>query len=686
MKLPLLLIATGVTLYLLLPGPSQSLLGSWPLTPAGVAALVVAVAALALVWSSGRHRQRPTAWVLGIAALLIVRVLAGVAETPAGWLARYYTNEAWEGQPEWSSDFRFENATRIDPALSFAGTEFPTYYLNDPRFTAGVFREVSEPMTVEWSGAFNAPAPMEVAYHIRANGSVAMVFDEEPPLTADSAAEGRHHVSAGRHSVTIRYLKPADVSGELRVSLRGPGGDDVAVVPAVNRADPRVDRALQIAVDSWARYLPSGFDIIAIVLLIVVAIASLRDAWTHAQRAEALVGAGLILALGLQGFVAARPMIGRFLSLSGGDDWLGFESRARDILQHGPLMTLGRPLGEGVAYFYHPFYSYVLALTHAIAGESLFGPIVMHFVVLAVTAFLMWAFARDLFGTVAASCGLAALLVVFEIDFIRYYTITLLSENFYILTVTLCLRAFGKWAQSGATRSLIWAGMWAGLSAATRPAMMMFFVPALLVALAIAAMRRFGVTPIRAAVVLAASWLAVVAPFTLRNWLVARRLVLISDSLGGGFIVHALPPHMDSQPYLQGYGGGVIGSAGVLWRILMDHPAEVLSLQWQKLGFTLGMVHWFGDYRPHPELAAVTALYLIMIVVSPTMRSMALWPVHAFVLAHVASMGLTSPWNYGYRLILPPYVYTTTFSVAAAVAWLRPMMTQGRLSLAGEPR
>jgi hypothetical protein len=45
-------------------------------------------------------------------------------------------------------------------------------------------------------------------------------------------------------------------------------------------------------------------------------------------------------------------------------------------------------------------------------------------------------------------------------------------------------------------------------------------------------------------------------------------------------------------------------------------------------------------------------------------------PIHAFVLSHVASMALTSPWNYGYRLILPPFVYTTTLSVAAAAAML----------------
>jgi hypothetical protein len=673
MRVPSLAIASGVTIYLLAPGPSQSLLGSWPLTTTGMVVLIAAIGTLAMAWRTGQAGDRRGRTALAIGALVILRIAAGVAETPVGWMARYYANASWEGRPEWSSDFRFEHATRIDRTLSFAGTEFPTYYLNDARYTEGVFREVTEPMTVEWSGAFDAPAAMAVAFDVRANGSVTIAFDGAAPSFAGAAGSGQQQVAAGRHTLTVRYLKPADINGELHVSLQA-NGENLVIVP---------DRPA--AHSAWPRLLATGLDLIAIGLLVVGAVAGLREALASPRRVDVLAAAALLVALAVQGFVAARPMLGRFVSLSGGDDWLGFESRARDVLQHGLLMTLGRPLGEGAAYFYHPFYSYVLALVHAVTGESLFGPIVMHFLVLAITAFLMWSWARDLFGAMAASCGLAALLVVFELDFIRYYTITLLSENFYILTVTLCLRAFATWADSGAPGSLIRAGIWAGLSAATRPAMMMFFVPALIVALAIAARRRSSGAPVAAAALFGASWLAVVAPFTIRNWVVAKKLVLISDSLGGGFIVHSLPRHVDPAPYLQSFGGGVVGSAGVLWRILMDHPGEVLALQVQKLGFTLGMVHWFSDYRPHPELVAINVLYLVSIVLSPVMRSATMWPVHAFVLAHVASMALTSPWNYGYRLILPPYIYTTTFSVAAAAAWLWPI-AQRRASFAGELR
>ena len=674
MKLPSFAIAAAVIAYLLTPGPSQSLLGSWPLTPMGVVTLVAALGIAALSRRSG-WTSVTSGWTMLFCGLLVMRAVLSFTDTPSGWLARYYANDGWRGRPEWSSDFRLENATRIDPAASFTGTEFPTYYLNGVRFTEGVFREVTEPMTVEWSGAFEAPADGDVLYDIRANGRAALVFDEATALFEGETGSGRHHLSAGRHTVTARYAKRANVDGAFHLSLRATDGAAISVVPPPFHSPPSVIH----------RSLTMVLDALAVVLLAAAAVTGLRQAWSGPARVPALVGTGLVAIFGVQGLIVARKWIDHFQSLSGGDDWLGFESRARDVLENGVLMTLGRPLGEGAAYFYHPFYSYVLAAVHAIAGESLFGPIVMHFLVLGVTAFLVWSFARELFGERPAALGLAALVVIFELDFIRYYTITLLSENLYILTVTLCLRAFARWAQSESRGALVQAGLWAGLSAATRPAMMMFFVPAVVIAFAIAARRHSVARGLLPAAVIAASWLAVVLPFTLRNWVVARKLVLISDSLGGGFIVHFVPKQIDPALYLQDYGGGVVGSAGVLWRILVDHPTEVLSLQVQKLGFTLGMVHWFGDYRPHPELVAISALYLLMIAVSPAMRGVALWPVHAFVLAHVASMGLTSPWNYGYRLILPPYVYTTTFSVAAAVAWLQPQR-QRRTSFAGEPR
>src|SRR5439155_10478712 len=130
------------------------------------------------------------------------------------------------------------------------------------------------------------------------------------------------------------------------------------------------------------------------------------------------------------------------------------------------------------------------------------------------------------------------------------------------------------------------------------------------------------------------------------------------------------PPAIDPAVYESQYRGSPLSGLLVLARIAWDHPVQMLATQGRKLGFSLGMVHWYGGYRAHPELVAVTLLYCTTLWLSPAMRMRPLWPVHLFVLAHLACMGLTMPWNYGYRLIIPPFVYTSTLSSAGACGWI----------------
>jgi hypothetical protein len=401
-------------------------------------------------------------------------------------------------------------------------------------------------------------------------------------------------------------------------------------------------------------------------MLAAAAMLALKRAVVSESRLQLGLATLMAVALGAQGFVTALPF-GQFHPLGGGDDWFGFESRAREILQHGLLMPLGAAPGAGVPYFYHPFYPYVLAGTHALTGESLFGPIFLHFLLLAATTIVVFSFIRPRFGRGAAVAGAIALVMLFELDFIRYYTITLLSENLYVLTVSCCLAAFARWAETGRTATLVHAGAWGGISAVTRPVMMVFLPFAVIVAWAVARARR-APGAWRAPLVLTGAWMACVLPFTLRNWIVAKQFVLISAGQGSAVIAHNVPPSIDAEPYLAAFRTGGESTALVLWRLFIAHPAEVIALEIKKTGFTLGMIQWYDGYRPHPELVVVSALYLVMLVMSRTMRRPELWPAHAFVLSHWGSMLLTSPWNYGYRLILPAYVYTTALSVAAATA------------------
>lgn len=659
--------AAGIVLYLLMPSAGASPLGSWPLTPPGAAALVVA-AGVAFLAAKVPTRMWSLYRVMACIVLLVAArpVLATLA-ADGGWLARYYVNDSWSGEPEWSSEFRRSDATRIDRTLAFEAGTLPIHFLNGASFPDGNDREISLPLTVEWAGVFASADGTPVDVEVAANGDLVVLIDGIEIASSAQPAFARATVSAGVHAAVVRYRKPPGTIPMLSVTLRdSQTGKELEVFP------PGVEPRSRPAVDTLAVIA----DVLALLVLLAVVTMTLLAVWRSTYRVPAMVATIVMTGLGVQGYFTALPYASRFQTLTAGDDWLGFESRARDVIENGLLMTLGKPLGEGVAYFYHPFYSYVLAAVHLLAGEALFAPVFVHFLILAITALVLWSFASILFGRVAATCGLAALIAVFELDFVRYYTITLLSENLYVLTVTMCLVAFGVWARTQRTAALIQAGLWGGISAVTRPAMMMFFIPALFTAGAIALRHRRRQWALIAPAVVGASWLAVVLPFTLRNWIVARKLVLISDSLGGTFIVHNVPSGTDPQTYLTGYAGGIFGSIAVLLRIAIEQPAAFVALQVQKLGFTLGMVHWFGDYRPHPELVAITLLYFVMLVLSGRLRSPELWPVHVFVAAHWASMALTSPWNYGYRLILPPYVFTSLLAVAAAAAYaaqrLRP--------------
>ena len=69
-----------------------------------------------------------------------------------------------------------------------------------------------------------------------------------------------------------------------------------------------------------------------------------------------------------------------------------------------------------------------------------------------------------------------------------------------------------------------------------------------------------------------------------------------------------------------------------------------------------------------------SAGYLLAVLLVPAARSAPTWPIHAFVAAHMAGLVLTMPSNYGYRLLLPMYVFFPIFASAAAFAAARRVL------------
>ena len=477
--------AALIALYCVSPGHRGLLVSGLPLGPEGTV-IVAAAIVLGVAFRGARFERRAfTAFAVAVALLLAARVAIGVRSAAVGWTARYYANRDWAGVPEWSSDFPRLDGTRVDRRIAFRDDTFPAHYLNDASFNRGDRREVTEPMSVEWRAFATLDAARTVRITLTARGAASLAVDGAIVVRTSAPAnpvpvEQAVALEAGMHELVVRYLKPADTDGliELRaVKSDAPDGSTaLAVTPA--RFDPRPSgRLLPLA---------RAIDAVLAILFVAVAAAAARLTWRRGGMAgPAWVTLALSALFGVQGWRQALPFAARVRPLTFGDDWWGFESCARDVLHHGPLMTLGKAIGQGDPYFYHPLYSYFLAAIHAVSGESLFGLVFVQFLVLAAVASIMWRFGAWLFGELPALAGLAALVVVFELDFARYYTVTLLSENLYILTVTLTLVAFVRWMQDGSPAGLIQTGFWGGVSTLTRPPMLFYLGPALaLVALA----------------------------------------------------------------------------------------------------------------------------------------------------------------------------------------------------------
>jgi hypothetical protein len=224
--------------------------------------------------------------------------------------------------------------------------------------------------------------------------------------------------------------------------------------------------------------------------------------------------------------------------------------------------------------------------------------------------------------------------------------------------------------RDGVRADLVKMAFWGGVSTITRPPMMLYLFPALALVWFVSSRRSDRGTAVAGAVgLVAVVWLAIVAPITVRNVVVSGRFVHVSDVQSSSVLTYNIPPTVSAAEYGARFRGTFGSALNVIGQIGREHPLALLAFEARKIAFSLGMIQLAGGYRPHPELIGVTALYVAMLFASAGMRSRPLWPVHLFVLVHLASLLLTMPWNYGYRMVLQPFVYTTTMSAAALTAW-----------------
>jgi hypothetical protein len=668
-------------LYLLLPGHPLTLLRGVPLGDAvSGLALLVGLAA----WCGYRPRGL---WALRASSLLLLALalklsLAAIS-LPRGTTAAYISGVDPSLPAERSTEWRIHGATRVDYGLELSADQFGLHFVNDMRrfnfFTPGQPRRDLLPFSATWQGWIAPRAQGTRCLHLEANGTAALQLGDAPPATIVRAAHVESRVvcadaQPGANPIDVRYSRPQGGVPYLKVSETAPGGQSQPLT--IERLLRAPASAEAVERDFWLGSAARGLDLLVIVGLLAFTAAGGRrpSVWERPLLALSILGAFT------EGLAAHRHFEGRTPILSGGNDWLAYESYARDVLLSGPLMTGGRALGQGEPFYYQPLYGYFLALLHLVLGESVYGILVGQHVLVALAGVLTYFLAKELFGARAAAAAFA-LFWVFRYLIFNQVAGLLLSENLVDILIPPMLLLLARWhraqAPSGGGGRPSWqlaaASVLLGLAILTRSTPLLFLPPAALLIV----LRRLDV--MRSSSSIGEShrsgrWRAALAPagllvlialalFSLagfRNLIVAGKPVLLPESASTNiYETHRPGPsvdlsRIDRDPIYEKLGLDR-RTREVLQFIRQDplgYTATLVPMGLYAIGFTGPAL---GTNRVQYELVLLTALYVAGLLFVPAVRQGPIWYLHAFVLTHFFQMMVFMSHQYGFRLPLPMY-------------------------------
>lgn len=683
--------------YLLAPGHPLSLLPGVPLNPLGLSAVIGIGLVCFGFWPrnpDARARRTVSIVTVTFGALIFAKIALWVATPSYGLPAWYFASGRFQGEPERSSQYPRAPFTRLDAELHFGGDELPVFFLNDVQrfnfFGAEGERRRNLPFSVRWQGALYAPRDDVFRFWLTASGPATLSLDGRQIAEVD--ADGRDTrlvevpLSEGSHEVRVSYARRPPRSPDLKVDW-DPGGERQPLAVPYLTAAPRLTEQWQR--DGVLRGVAFGLDGLVLAGLTGLAAVliygrfrrvenSARDRFSLLERP---LLAAFLAAVYVHAAVPELDRVGKMALLGGGQDWLTHESFARDILLNGPLMTLGKPLGEGRTYYAQPFYPYALAAMHWLAGEDQFGPTVLQLFGLGVAGMLLYFIAARLFGRAAgvATLGVFVGLRAWQLDWVAR---RLLSENVYFVVLPATLLFLLRYLDQRRRADLILAGVMLGLAIVTRgPTLLYLPLAVLLVAVAL---RRDGASHSRvrgAAAGLMAIALAITLLVPLRNWVVAGQPALVASS-GGANLEKFHRPTSGVRlaeanrrwyaPYIQD-----VPTREVLEFIQQDplgYAATYLPLALYTLGYGAALEE--SHVVVWPDLVALNALYLAVVLFSARARSPRAAILHAFIAVHFGTMVVFAPYDYDNRLVLPMYLPMTVFAGFAFVSALHWMVAR----------
>jgi hypothetical protein len=712
------LFVLGSLAYLLVDGHPESWLSGLPWRPPSLMLAVLGGIALWVFWSRADSRRTGTSGFarllpllgLAICVLAVSKAVVGRQALPSGLPGKYYDNSRFQGEFERSTDFLGEPWTRREREIFFGGDEFPAYFLNDVQrfnfYGPEAERRRNLPFSARWDGTLYVPADGSYEFWLTASGPGALRIDDRQVAMVD--ADGRETVATtltlarGSHPIRVTYARRPPRSPDVKVEWSVEGQRRPLAVPylfpsEIAPAAWEHDRTLLTVSRSLDGAFAGAAGLGLIMLAAFAAVGAYRRAdaaWPLAERT--LLGIALA-AIFLNASVPRLDRVDKLALLGGGQDWLTHESFARDILIGGPLMTLGKPLGEGRTFYAQPFYPYALAAMHALTGEDQFGVLALQVLGSGLAGVLLYYLAKRLFGPRAAlaTFGLFIPLWSWHLEWVAN---RLISEAIYFVILPALLLVLVRCLDERRSLDFALAGLFLGLAIVTRGTTLLYvsFVGAIVWW----GLRKAGLSPAlvtqQLAVLLIVAGL-IVGLVPLRNVIVAGEPAVVASS--GGVNLQKLhrptngvrlslaqdrwfAPYIHDAPTRETVEFMLQDPAGYIYACLL---LAAYTLGYGAAVEESGVTVW-------PELIALNLLYLGSIFFLAAPRSLRASLLHAFVAMHFATMVIFVPYDYDNRLVLPMYLPIVVFggyAVSEALSWVVERVRGGaptRAIVAERPR
>jgi hypothetical protein len=538
-----------------------------------------------------------------------------------------------------------------------------------------------------------------------------------PPLAIATGGQiesvsRRARLSAGLVPVEIEYTRRGGEVALLTVEWNSGSGRAILAAPSLLATPTTVPPSPLLWVSRGVdlAYLAAVLGLVALLAPAFAkpAAPSTSSTSPHSRirelrhPSERAILAGLLAVVFAYAALSSHGLNDRVVLLDGGSDWLTYETYARDILQNGPLMTLGRPLGKGRPYFFQPFYPYALAAAHWLTGEDIYGVVVLQLFGLGVSAVLVYELGKRLFGRLSATFALLCVLLVLGPLQLEWVATRLLSENIFFILLPATALAFIELGRRPSRRLSVLAGLLLGLCCITRGPTLLWIPPLLLIAWS--RLRRTSATAPEHSVqntasaiagrtaggrvvgLAALACLAVLLLVPLRNVIVSGQpSPLASNAVSTMELAHPLTPRVDLHDV----------ERNPLYRALRLDYSLIQMIEFVRqdpLGYAATLVPLGlyalglpGALEPGEpirwELVALVALYITSFALRPwtiddrrsTIEenserstfygpSSTVWVLHSFIGLHFVTMMVFLPNSYGYRQVLPMYLFLAIFA------------------------